>query len=43
MVDVVLPFCILEKVEYDGVMYDHKYVGEIEFSVEVQGEIPPPL
>ena len=21
----------------------HKYVGEIEFSVEVQGEIPPPL
>lgn len=39
--DVVLPFYILEEVKYNGIMYDHKRVGEIEFSVEVQGEIPP--
>lgn len=40
-VDVVLPFYILEKVEYDGTMYDRKQVGQLEFSVEVQGETPP--
>jgi len=42
-VDVVLSFYILERVETEGggVRYDHKKVGEIEFSVNVQGEIPP--
>ena len=41
-VDAVLPFYILVEKKVEGhVFYDHKYVGEIEFSVEVQGEIPP--
>ena len=40
--DAVLPFYILvEKCMHGHVFYDHKHVGEIEFSVEVQGEIPP--
>ena len=41
-VDAVLPFYILVEKKVEGhVFYDHKYVGEIEFSVEVRGEIPP--
>ena len=41
-VDTVLPFYILVEKKVEGhVFYDHKYVEEIEFSIEVQGEIPP--
>ena len=41
-VDAVLPFYFLvEKKVEEHVFYDHKYIGEIEFSVEIQGEIPP--
>ena len=42
-VDAVLPFYVLKEKVVKGVSFwiDHMYVGELEFSVEVQGEIPP--
>jgi len=44
-VDVVLPFYVLKEKVVEGVSFwiDHMYVGELEFSVEVQGEPPPEL
>lgn len=42
-VDVVLKFSVLKEKVVEGVSFwiDHMYVGELKFSVEVQGEIPP--
>lgn len=42
-IDVVLPFYVLKEKVVEGVSFwiDHMYVGELKFSVEVQGEIPP--
>lgn len=41
--DAVLPFFVLKEKVVEEVSFwiDHMYVGEIEFSVKVRGDIPP--
>ena len=42
-IDVILPFYVMKEKVVEGVSFwiDHMKVGEIEFSVEVEGEPPP--